>query len=146
MKAHSPCFLWWPKDILADEAVGGLSIAEEGAYRRLLDHCWLEGSITSDPIRLARLVRWEADLSTDEGKAKAEGLRATLAPFFDECPDTGRWTSARMERVREKALQEAEARRDAGKRGAEARWRDRDADSSANERKGGPNGRLQRIE
>ena len=119
MKAHSPCYLWWPKDILADGRVNELTLEEEGAYRRLIDWCWIEGSIPSHPARLGPLVR--IDTGTEEGRARAEGLRNALAPFFAECPEEpGRWIQPRLEQVRAKALREWEGKRAGGKARAAA--------------------------
>ncbi len=52
----SPAYQWYPKDILSSERVAFLSLAEEGAYRRAMDYCWLQGSIPSDPAKLATLI------------------------------------------------------------------------------------------
>src|ERR1041385_1776135 len=52
-----PWYRWYPGDWLNDEAVSLMTIAQEGAYRRLLDHQWWEGSIPSDLRALAQLTK-----------------------------------------------------------------------------------------
>jgi uncharacterized protein YdaU (DUF1376 family) len=56
-KGKSFSYQWYPKDILSSVSVSMLSLAEEGAYRRALDFCWLnEGLICSDVIRLSKII------------------------------------------------------------------------------------------
>lgn len=55
-KIKSPAFQFYPKDWISDAKVCELSLEEEGAYIRLLSHCWLEGSIPADPARCARII------------------------------------------------------------------------------------------
>ncbi len=52
----SPAFQWYPKDILSSARVQEMSLAEEGAYRRALDFCWLNGSLPADTEKLARVI------------------------------------------------------------------------------------------
>lgn len=52
----SPAYQWYPKDILSSERVAFLTLAEEGAYRRAMDYCWLQGSIPADPAKLSVLI------------------------------------------------------------------------------------------
>lgn len=52
----SPAFRWYPKDVLTSQRVALLTLKEEGAYRRALDYCWLNGSLPSDPKDLARII------------------------------------------------------------------------------------------
>src|SRR5262245_43898890 len=57
MKAPSPAFAFYPKDILTDEAVLQMTDEALGVYVRLLCHAWLEGSIPAEPSKLARMLR-----------------------------------------------------------------------------------------
>ena len=111
MKAHSPCYLWWPKDYLTDPKVMALNLAEEGAYRRLLDICWMEGSIPADFGPLLKIGREFEEL------VNLDRLRA----LFTEL-DGGALVSPKMERVREDMEARAEARKERAQRAAEARW------------------------
>jgi len=52
----SPAFQHYPKDILSSLRVAMMTLEEEGAYRRALDFCWLNGSLPNDPEKLARVI------------------------------------------------------------------------------------------
>ena len=75
--AKSPAFQWYPKDILSSVRVAEMSLAEEGAYRRLIDFCWLNGSIPADPIRASRVV----------GKGCTREIIEAVLPMFTPAPD-----------------------------------------------------------
>lgn len=110
--SKSPSFQWYPKDILGSARVQEMSLAEEGAYRRLLDYCWLNGSIPADDKRCARLI----------GKgATPEIANAVLVMFTPHPTEPGRMIHDRLEEEREKQRHNSEARRTA----AEARWNKR---------------------
>lgn len=53
----APAFQFYPADFLSDPNVIGMSLAETGAYIRLICACWQQGSIPSDMSRLARICR-----------------------------------------------------------------------------------------
>lgn len=53
-----PAYQHYPADYLSDEDTATMTLEEEGAYRRLLDHHWREGSIPADPEQLRRLLKW----------------------------------------------------------------------------------------
>lgn len=120
----SPAFQWYPKDILSSERVQVMSLEEEGAYRRLLDYCWLGGSIPADPGKCARLI----------GKgATVEIATVALGMFIPDPNDPQRMIHDRLEIEREKQEKNSEARRSA----SEARWGKqgtvgKQADSKAN--------------
>jgi hypothetical protein len=50
----TPAFLawykWFPRDFSASEEAANLTLAEEGAVRRLLDHQCVQASIPADPF------------------------------------------------------------------------------------------------
>jgi uncharacterized protein YdaU (DUF1376 family) len=131
--AESPCFTWWPKDTLSDSKVQVLSLEAEGAYRRLIDFCWIEGRVPSDPKQLGRLCK--IDTSTKEGLERAEALRDELEPLFVQAADhPGCWQHKRVEheRLKQRTDREARAAKEqaeherlsrAGRAGAEARLR-----------------------
>jgi len=54
----APAYQWYPGDALSDEAMTTMSLEEEGAFRRLLDHHYREHSIPADPEELRRLCKW----------------------------------------------------------------------------------------
>ena len=89
--AKSPAFQWYPKDILSSVRVAEMSLAEEGAYRRLIDFCWLNGSIPADPIRASRVV----------GKGCTRGITEAVLPMFTPDPnDPTRLVHDRLEEER----------------------------------------------
>lgn len=55
-KETSPAFQFYPKEFLTDGNVAGMSLQERGAYITLICLCWQEGTIPSDPRRLANMV------------------------------------------------------------------------------------------
>jgi len=105
----SPAFQWYPKDILASARVQEMSLAEEGAYRRLLDYCWINGDIPADEKRCARLI----------GKgATVEIAKVCLEMFTASPDDDSRMIHDRLETEREKQEANSKARQKA----SEARW------------------------
>jgi len=56
-----PAFQWYPKDHLTDLNVLPMTLEEEGAYRRLMDYCWLTGYIPSDTKGMAPLCGCQPD-------------------------------------------------------------------------------------
>lgn len=89
--AKSPAFQWYPKDILSSARVAEMSLAEEGAYRRLIDFCWLNGSIPADPIRASRVV----------GKGCTREITEAVLPMFTPAPnDPTRLVHDRLEEER----------------------------------------------
>ena len=52
----APAIQWYPKDILSSTRVAMLDLKEEGAYRRALDFCWLNGSLPTDTSQLAKVI------------------------------------------------------------------------------------------
>lgn len=57
-KGKAPAHQWYPGDALSDEAMTKMTLEEEGAYRRLLDHHYREGSLPADAEDLRRLCKW----------------------------------------------------------------------------------------
>ena len=53
----SPAFQFYPEAFLSDENVQLMNYEERGIYITLLSHCWLEGSIPSDPEKITRLLK-----------------------------------------------------------------------------------------
>jgi uncharacterized protein YdaU (DUF1376 family) len=57
---RAPAFQFYPDDYLSDDAVEAMSLAEQGAYMRLLCHAWKSkrpGCLENDDDLLARLSR-----------------------------------------------------------------------------------------
>jgi uncharacterized protein YdaU (DUF1376 family) len=121
MKEKAPHMPWYGREFYADENVLVMSLEQEAAYLRLVWNCWQEGSIPKDLAKLAAICKnmplrkfertiWPALIDcfseTADGRLvhqKVEDLRAAKDRFKTEC-------SA------------------AGKRGADARWRNQNSD------------------
>lgn len=109
MDNKSPAYQWYPKDILASARVQMMSLAEEGAYRRLLDYCWINGSVPNDSAKAARLI----------GKGcTAEIAKVALEMFIPHPTDSDKLLHERIEAEREKQKSNSNARRKA----SAARW------------------------
>ena len=109
----APAYLWYPKDYLADSNTVCMTLLEEGAYRRLLDYCWLEGSIPGDMKALGRLCK---GLSPEE---MAEAWKAIEMCFRK---DGDRYVHPRLDKERKKQEANRLAKSKAGKMGADARY------------------------
>lgn len=56
-KEKAPAYQRYPKDYLSDIKVQAMNLEEEGMYNRLMDYCWCETSLPSDPAILAALCK-----------------------------------------------------------------------------------------
>ena len=90
----APAFQFYAGDYLSSSRVTLLTLEEEGAYIRLLCHCWLHGSIPNDPEMIARLI----------GKGCSTTLASKVAIMFTQRGEV--LVSEKMEGVRQ-ARQEA---------------------------------------
>jgi len=118
-----PAFQWYPKDYLTDINVVSMTLEEEGAYRRLIDYCWLNGTIPADTKRMAPLCKCQAD--------KMAELWPAIEPCFRPHPKEVKWLiHPRLERERIKQDEHLKKKSRAGKAGAKARW-GKDGDSTA---------------
>lgn len=116
MENRSPAFQWYPKDHLTDENVIGMTLEEEGAYRRLIDYCWLHGSIPNEFPRMALLCKVGAD--------RMEELWVAIQPCFKEHQNSdNRLIHPRLEKEIEKQQEHREKKVAAGKAGAKKRWK-----------------------
>ena len=110
--AKSPAFQWYPRDILSSMRVQEMTLAEEGAYRRLIDYCWINGYVPSDPKRAARII----------GKgATVEMAQVALAMFTQDPDNPERMYHDRLLEEEEKQNAHRQQRVDAAK----ARWGNR---------------------
>lgn len=112
--AFLPWYKWFPRDFSGSEEAAGLSLAEEGAVRRLLDHQWTQGSIPADVEQLAQLCRVT--------QKEMEKLWKRVGRFFTSTADPARLHNARLAREYESAMQQKAVLSVAGQRGAEVRW------------------------
>jgi uncharacterized protein YdaU (DUF1376 family) len=117
-----PSYPWYPRDFEADEPVKMMTLAQEGAYRRLLDHQWLNGSIPGDVKELASICK---NVSAAEMK-KIWPVVSRCFVHMDGLPV--RLQNRKMERVRQERKEHRDKQIASGKKGAEARWKDKQTD------------------
>lgn len=53
----SPAYQWYPRDYMADPIVITMTLEQEGAYRRLMDVCWLERGLPTNVDELWRIAK-----------------------------------------------------------------------------------------
>lgn len=115
MSEKRPAFQWYPKDILTDENVLPMTLEEEGAYRRLIDFCWLHGSLPNNVAKLAPMCKIDG--------SRMALLWPAIEPCFRTDPnDFNRLIHPRLERERRKQDDYRKDKSRAGKAGAKARW------------------------
>jgi len=120
--SKSAAYLWYPRDFTVDEHVVLMDLETEGAYRRLLDHQWLHGSVPSDIAALAKICK-------NSGKKRMERMWDTIAPCFEADPaDQSRLVNRRLERERANVEDFRANRAEAGRRGGLATQERRRAD------------------
>ena len=113
MTDKRPSFQWYPKDYLSDENVALMSLEEEGAYRRLMDFCWLQGSIPGDMESLGKLCK-----NVDQERMAV--LWDAISKCFKRRGE--RYVHPRLEIERRKQDSFKKSKSRAGTAGAEARW------------------------
>lgn len=123
-REKAPAFPIYTKDYDTDEKVILMDLAQEGAFGRLLRHQWREGSIPADVASLAVICRVPL--------AKMQRVWAgRLASCFEPLEGAeGRLVNRKAEKVRQSQNAFHEERAESGRRGAEARKRNKE-DSSA---------------
>lgn len=109
----APSYPWYPRDFAADEPVQLMTLAEEGAYRRLLDHQWLHGSVPGEVEQLARICK----------NVPVKEMRK-MWPSIESCFEKMRGLPVRLqnrklERVRADREAFMSRARESGKRGGE---------------------------
>jgi uncharacterized protein YdaU (DUF1376 family) len=109
----APAFQFYVKDYETDENVKLMSLAQEGAFLRLLCHQWLHRSIPTNIDALARICRCS--------RAEFESLWPGIEPCFESVAE-GRVTNARLERQRTELDGYLEGQSIRGSNGAAKRW------------------------
>ena len=107
--SKAPAFQFYAGDYLASSRVQLMTLEEEGAYIRLLCHCWIAGSIPKDPAQIARLV----------GKGCSTTLASKLATMFTVKGDS--LTSDKMEEIRQARQEWIDKCKKGGRASAESR-------------------------
>lgn len=112
----APSYPWYPRDFAADEPVQLMSLEEEGAYRRLLDHQWLHGSIPGDVESLARICK---NTPIKEMRRIWAKIEVCFVRMEGQPP---RYVNRKLERVRQERAAYVEHQKESGSRGGKARW------------------------
>lgn len=105
------CYLWYPRDFAADEAVVLMSPIAEFVYRRLLDHQWLHGSVPTDISQLAKICKGIPKALMRKAWSEVAGC------FGDVEGEPNRKQNHRMERTRAADVAYREAQSQKGQRG-----------------------------
>jgi uncharacterized protein YdaU (DUF1376 family) len=105
-----PAYQWYVGDARNDEIFMLMSYEQQGIYRALLDHQWIEGSLPADPNDIARLL---PKLSPLKFRRHWDQL---ISVKFLQKPD-GRWINAKLEKQRELLDQYIEEKRKRGQNG-----------------------------
>lgn len=116
-------FPFFPKNWLSSPAITLMSPEEEGAYIRLLAHCWdsEDCAIPGDDKSLAKLSRLGERWLSD-GSAIAE--RNLVRECFIAHPTKPGWlTNKKLLETKEKILDSSNERVVAGRKGAKTRWK-----------------------
>jgi len=111
MKAQSPAFSFYPKDVLSDERCSAMTHQEFGIHIRLLCHAWMEGSIPSDATRLQRIL-----------KVSSKTFEACWPAIVGCWEDQGgRLVQVRLERERERQIERSAINAERGRKGGRPR-------------------------
>lgn len=111
MPKKPPAYQHYAKDWLTDTA--HLSLEEQGAYQRLLDHQWIEGPLEYSEADFARLL--------GVPRPAFRRIWRRVARFFPAL-ESGRLANGRLEDIRTDLLAFQKGQSVAGKRGAKKRW------------------------
>ena len=101
--------MFYAGDYLASSRVQLLTLEEEGAYIRLICHCWNAGSIPKEPEQIARLI----------GKGASTTLATNVATMFT--PKGKVLVHDRLEKYRDERQKWIEKSREGGLKSAEMR-------------------------
>ncbi len=107
--SKAPAFMFYAGDYLASSRVQLMTLEEEGAYIRLLCHCWNAGSIPKEPEQIARLI----------GKGASTTLATNVATMF--IPKGNVLVHDRLEKYRDERQRWIEKSREGGLKSAEMR-------------------------
>ena len=116
-KEHKPAMLFYGREFFDDLNVMAMNYEEIGVYLQLLWLCWQEGALPNDTKKLAAICRGMA----------IDKFEADIWPSMRELfiIEGDRLIHPKVEKVRIATTQLHEARSQAGKDGAEIRWRGR---------------------
>jgi uncharacterized protein YdaU (DUF1376 family) len=107
----------WMKYFVGDweKMTAAMTVAERGAYQRLVDHYWTHGSLTSNEAAICRITR----TSPEEWLS----LREAVMSMFEWDEGEGVWRCEYLDSLKEHRGTERDQQSKYGKQGAEARRR-----------------------
>lgn len=126
MAEKAPAFQWYPKDIMGSKRVALMSLAEEGAYRRALDYCWLHETLPANTKELAMLI----------GKNCSVKIAEAVKKMFVEV--SGELRHERLDKEREKQKNYSESQSNNGKQGGRGNKKHRQEESETKAEKKPP--------
>ncbi len=108
-------FPWYAEKALTSEEIDGLTLAEEGAYRRLIDKAWLKGSLPADPSELANVIGKKCTVKIAERLLKISHIKTMPG-------NRKRVIHTVVERVRAEQREKSEKKIKKARDAAEKRW------------------------
>lgn len=124
-KRPAPAFQWYASDFLADEAFMLASLEERGLFATLMSHCWVNGDITANPERMAKLLGLDSDVT----KAAANGS-LVCKHFTNRGGDQNRLYSPELDRQRARLVELKQKQTDGGRVGGKRTQAQRQVSSS----------------
>lgn len=109
-----PYYTWFWRDHRANRRAQRLSLAAEGALRRLFDECWAEGMIPSDPPAVAEILGCSS--------AEVREVWPAIESFFEAADVDGFLVNRKLEGMRTKMDRERADKVRAGRMGAKAKY------------------------
>lgn len=110
-RRKAPAYLHYAQDWIAGTA--HLSLEQQGAFQRLLDHQWVDGPFENDPVEIAGRL--------GISQRRFAKVWQKLARHFPKNPD-GRLANTRLEEERAKQIAYRAQQSERGHAGANARW------------------------
>ena len=111
MADKPPAYQWYPKDAETDEAYRLMTCEQLGAYERLRDHQWIEGSLPADVESLALIVGH--NMTVKRFEQIWPGVSRCFPPIAG-----GRLQNPRLERQREELAAYRLRQSENGRKGA----------------------------
>lgn len=107
MREQRPSFPFYPKDWLGSASVSAMPLAAQGLYMRLMAFAWLSDGLPADDDALRRLAGVE--------RGEWRKVWPLVEPLWEA--REGRLYQRRLEEVRQRSADYAEAKREAGRKG-----------------------------
>tara|TARA_R100000353_G_scaffold169855_1_gene133189 strand:- start:532 stop:924 length:393 start_codon:yes stop_codon:yes gene_type:complete len=118
---QSPAFQFYAQDWISDPDRMVLSLEEQGAYVLLYCYCWRAYKIPHDVDVLAKMC--------NVSESEMEIIMKNISHFFTE--KDGHWICIQAEEERKEQERNRRRRQDAGRKGAAARWGDKDGEDGS---------------